>query len=239
MKVLLSEERLRGLISECVKMVLSEVHQSQLYHFVSPRQLEFILKNGFVLNGSEKKWSTSPKLKYFLSLTRNKNAKQGFPYMNYGYGGGGGTYHNDCDENIICRIEINTDLLGRYGKVMPFDYFYHMTGDDDDYDEQISSKEELLTYVDDEEELYRQPFSQAEERLYSSFKKFGKINSMKLINKIDIFINPNIKEFPSAFVENVMKCCKRYGIQFNVDDNLYSDINRFSIGKNTKSVRNG
>lgn len=192
----MQNEYLRQVIYESIdrylKDIINETHVRTLYHFLSPKQLRYIARYGFRLSDSEKEWSISPKLPNNLCFTRNRNGVQGFPYMTskYGYGG---TVHNDALDWIIIRLEIDTARLGRYGKVKPFDYMYHFNRDEGNTLQ--SSREDVAMLATDnydemsDEEIYNQPYSQAEERLYSNLKSIGKDDALRLIKRIDIYLD--------------------------------------------------
>ena len=233
----MQKEYLRQLIYESVdrylKDIITETHVRTLYHFLSPKQLRYIAENGFKLSDSEKEWSVSPKLPYNLCFTRNRNGVQGFPYMTskYGYGG---TVHNNALDWIIIRLEIDTAMLGRYGKVKPFDYMYHFNKDEGNAMQ--SSREDVAMLATDGydemdgEDIYTQPYSQAEERLYSNRESIGKDNSLRLIKRIDIYLDfkrihsdSAIWEENNDFLEWVRKTF--YGTPIFI----YDKINEFNL----------
>lgn len=204
-RVRLIESDLHRIVKECVnnvfkKGIITESHIQTLYHFVSPKQLKYISNYGFKFNNSEPNYSISPKLPNYLSFSRNRNGVQGFPYMNSKYSGGGGTCHNEAYTWMIIRLEIDAKKLNQYGKVKPFDYIHHVNKEEYEYsgdydgDYPQSSREEIAmmstnTPQRGNEEIYNQPFSQSEERLFSNLKKIPKENALKLIKRIDIWLD--------------------------------------------------
>ena len=202
----LTESDLHRIVKECVinafsqKSIITETHMQTLYHFVSPKQLKYIANYGFNFNNLEPNYSISPKLPNFLSFSRNRNGVQGYPYMNSKYSGGGGTGHNNALTWIIIRLEIDAEKLNQYGKVKPFDYIHHFNKEEcecsgyyyGDYPQ--SSREEIAMMSTsspskNDEEIYNQPFSQSEERLFSNLKRIPKENALKLIKRIDIWLD--------------------------------------------------
>lgn len=205
----LTESDLHRMVKECVKHVLNknvltETHMQTLYHFVSPKQLQYIARYGFKLNNLESNFSINPKLPNCLCFSRNRNGVQGFPYMNSKYSGGGGTCHNETLTWMIIRLEIDAEKLNQYGKVKPFDYIHHFNKEEcensgyyyGDYPQ--SGREETAMLATNthpnfinpsDEEIYNQPFSQAEDRLFSALKKIPKEESLKLIKRIDIWLD--------------------------------------------------
>ena len=179
--MILSESDIYKMVCECVSLLL-EGNMGTLYHFVGIDSLIHILKNNrFDLNDCGDGT-------YYMSATRNRNSRQGYPYMQSDYSLGGGTYHNPGDEGIIIRLELDGEKLRAYGKIKPFDYLYDEGDVIDDDGNRLNGKQEAMTYVGDFEEMYHQPFSQGEERLASKKKSIK--NAFSIIKRIDIYIDP-------------------------------------------------
>lgn len=227
----LTEDDLHRMINECIHIILNESNMSILYHFVNIEQLKHIIENGFTLNDREKEWSISPKLPYFLSLTRNRNAVQGFPYMNSRYSMGGGTLHNEGSEGVFIRLEVDGRKLNTYGKVKPFDYIYKMYQDGEAGmdGELYSGRGEVANMAvndpNEKEEIYHQPFSQAEERLFSDNDNISPEDSLDLINRIDICI---LQDYIGIEEENDVEELIQLLNELGVNYKIYNDINKFN-----------
>ena len=246
-------------INEGQYRLLVETHINKLYHFVTPKQLKYIFKNGFKLNDSESSYSISPKLPKFLSFSRNRNGVQGFPFMNTDYVGGGGTIHYSGESWLLVRIEIDGEKLNRYGKVKPFDYINHFNDEEEQdlnqgYYVPTSSKEEIanmakeypnldspsdakrLGYKRTEmgQEVYNQPFSQSEERLFSKLKRIPKDEALKLITRIDVYVNDSFREEAIEFYKFASWLDKQYLLfkELGIGLYYYDDINNFNLQTN-------
>ena len=227
-KIIISERAKNKLFTESK---LNETHVQNLYHFVTLDQLNYILKYGFSLNDKEKNFSISKKLPNFLSFSRNRNGVQGFPFMNTKYNLGGGTLRYIPQNENLCRIEIDGEKLNNYGKIKPFDYIYHLNKNDGE-DTPLSSKEEIqnlnwdypnVSYGEDEyQEIFNQPFSQSEERLFSKLKRIESKNVINLIKRIDFFISDNNED------EKLNKILKRLSL-LKIPYFIYTDINKFNL----------
>lgn len=142
MKVLISEERLYGLISECVKRILSESKvitegSSLLYHFLNFDRFKSVVEtNMFTPTSFEKGWFGG---KNSISLSRTKNFREGWPVIMYSGDDGKG------DDWCAIRLTIDGDLINRKpnfkynGKqynmsTKAFDWAYKEFGDGDPYD---------------------------------------------------------------------------------------------------------
>lgn len=189
-----TESELKDIITESVKMVLNERASDTLFHYCTLESLLLMLENNsFMLSDDEQEYNGDGR--YFMSLTRNKNSKQGYPYMQSKYSMGGGTRYNIGSEYMFCRIEFDGNALNTYNnfkvggkqhnfKVKPFDWLYHESGNmwDEGGYEKVNGKQDSMR-SDYEEEIYHQPFSQAEDRLTSD-KDFIP-NVKKFIKQID------------------------------------------------------
>lgn len=222
----LTESDLHRIVKESISRILCETHMQSLYHFVSVKQLRHIFRHGFTLSDEEESWSINPKLPNTLSFSRNKNSVQGFPYMVSKWGGG--SLNNEGNNNIIIRIEIDTEQLKAYGKVRPFDFMYH-------FDDGISSKEDIVQMArlfpnsEGNTGIFNQPFSQAEERLYSKLKTIPKDKSLLMIKNIDIFYdydNMNENEYNDfvVFLKWLKNACNN-----RIKISLYNNINKFNL----------
>ena len=179
--VQMNESDIRNMVNECLSLLL-EKNMPILYHFVCLGSLLHVLKtNRFDLNDCGDGT-------YYMSTTRNRNSVQGYPYMQSDYSLGGGTYHNPGEEGIICRLELDGELLRRYGKIGPFDYIYDEGDVSDGHGGILNGKQDAMTYFGDDEEMYHQPFSQGEDRLVS--KKASIPNADRIIRRIDVYIDP-------------------------------------------------
>ena len=179
--MVISENDIRKMAKRCVSLLM-ERNMGTLYHFTCIDSLLHILKtNRFDLNDCGDGT-------YYMSTTRNKNSVQGYPYMQSDYSMGGGSYHNPGFAGIICRLELDGELLRAYGKIRPFDYIYDAGDVIDDCGNYLNGKQDAMSYKYDPEEMYHQPFSQGEERLISRKKSIP--NADKIINRIDVYIDP-------------------------------------------------
>lgn len=205
--MLISEKDLKYIIFETVKRILNERATNILYHYCTLDSLILMLKNDcLMLSDDEQEYNGDGK--YFMSLTRNRNSKQGYPYMQSKYSMGGGTAHNVGSEYMFCRIEFDGQAMNIYNnfkvdgkqynfKVKPFDWLYHESSNmwDEGGYEIMNGKQDSMK-SDNDEEIYHQPFSQAEDRLISNkdfipnFKKFVKrIDFVFDINDIQELVN--------------------------------------------------
>jgi hypothetical protein len=189
--MLVTERELKYIINESVKRILSERATDVLYHYCTLESLMLMLENDcLMLSDDEQEYNGDGR--YFMSLTRNRNCKQGYPYMQSKYSMGGGTANNCGSEYYFCRIEFDGQAMNIYNnfkvggqqhnfKVKPFDWLYHESGEmwDEGGYEVVNGKQDSMK-SNSEEEIYHQPFSQAEDRLTSDkdfipdFKKFVK-----------------------------------------------------------------
>ena len=189
--MLINEKELKYIINESVKRILSERATDVLYHYCTLESLMLMLENDcLMLSDNEQEYNGDGR--YFMSLTRNRNSKQGYPYMQSKYSMGGGTANNCGSEYYFCRIEFDGSAMNIYNnfkvggkqhnfKVKPFDWLYHESGEmwDEGGYEIMNGKQDSMK-SNSEEEVYHQPFSQAEDRLTSDkdfipdFKKFVK-----------------------------------------------------------------
>lgn len=141
MKRKISLSQLRNLISESVDRYFSNLDESAsscLYHFIEPRYLVSLLRrNSFRTCNPETYYSDGEK-KYvdgegqrYISFTRNRNHKEGYPVIMLD-GNGASAF-----DSIICRISIDGDALNRFSnfksgqkkrhnlKVRPMDWAYY------------------------------------------------------------------------------------------------------------------
>ena len=212
-EVAINEGDIRKMVSECISLIV-ERNMGTLYHFVCIDSLLHILKtNRFDLNDNGEG-------QYYMSTTRNRNSVQGYPYMQSDYSQGGGSYHNAGFAGIICRLELDGELLRRYGKMGPFDYIYDEGDVPDDNGGYLNGKQDAMTYFGDNEEMYHQPFSQGEERLTSPRKSIP--NANRIIWKIDVYIDPYQaadKEWQKYNGKDLKYLIKNYGNKINFYDN--------------------
>ena len=199
----MSSEDLDAFVIEEDDVVLSEAASPLLYHFCSLGSLIKMLKdNKMYLNGNEEEYNDG--YQNFASFTRNKNSKQGYPYMQSRYSGGGGTLHNMGSRWMMCRMEFDGNVMNTYNQfrdkkgnkgkftVEPFDYLYNLNlYDGDESQPLMNGKQEHMAFLNrgEDEELYRQPFSQAEDRLMSNSEYIP--NLLKYVNKIDVLVDYN------------------------------------------------
>lgn len=214
----LTESDLRKMVKDCVTAILLEKNTPILYHFVSLNSLLHILSNNRLDLGPCGDGT------FYISTTRNRNSVQGYPYMQSNYSMGGGTYHNPGDEGIICRLELDGELLRKYGKIRPFDYLYDEGEITDNNGERLNGKQDAMTYFGDDEEMYHQPFSQGEDRLVS--KESSIPNANRIIRRIDVYMDPykaGDNNWQRAYGEKLTKLIKNYGNRIN----FYDDRNNF------------
>lgn len=197
----MSSEDLDAFVIEEDDDIISESASPILYHFCSLESLIKMLKdNRMYLNGNEEEYNDG--YKNFASFTRNKNSKQGYPYMQSRYTMGGGSFHNVGSRWMICRIEFDGNVMNTYNqfrdlkgnkgnfKVKPFDYIYNLNlYDGDESQPLLNGKQEHMLSLQGgkDEELYRQPFSQAEDRLMSNSEYIP--NLLKYINRVDVLVD--------------------------------------------------
>lgn len=194
------DKKINRVVNECISRFLQESASRVLYHYCTIESLKMMLETD-TLYLSDNEQEYNGKGMNFMSLTRNRNSKQGYPYMQSKYSCGGGTAHNNGSEYMLCRIEFDGDAMNTYNnfkrggkqhnfKVKPFDWLYHETGemwDEGGYD--IMNGRQDANYQDNYEEKYHQPFSQAEDRLLSTA---GEIPHMsKYVRRIDIVFDIN------------------------------------------------
>lgn len=215
MCILITESELKNIIFKSLKKFLHESASQRLFHFCSLSSLERICKTNSI-SLSDKEFKYNSQGKNFLSLTRNKNTEEGFPWMARQ---GSGSINLPSIDELCIRIEFDGNALNTYNnfknkrgnrknfKIKPFDYLYHQSGEDND-DYQMNGKQDQLSYLsDNEDELYHHPYSQAEDRLMSNAKIIP--NANKYIMDIDILIDVNyIKEnieYKNYFIQNLLK----------------------------------
>lgn len=259
--MLITEKELKYIISESIRRILSERASDVLYHYCTLESLSMMLENDcLMLSDDEQEYNGDGK--YFMSLTRNRNSKQGYPYMQSKYSMGGGTAHNVGSEYMFCRIEFDGRAMNIYNnfkvggkqhnfKVKPFDWLYHESGEmwDEGGYEIVNGKQDSMK-SDSKEEIYHQPFSQAEDRLTSdkdfvpNFKKFVKridfvfdINDIQKL--IDYYRIKNEKEISvldlqiSDEIDMMEKCLDKCdGIQCH----LYINKNDFDRQQNNVGI---
>lgn len=241
---------LKYIISESVKRIICEKHSSMLFHYCSINSLVKMLESNTLYLSNDEQEFNGEGLNY-MSLTRNKNSQQGYPYMQSYYSLGGGTHHNLGSEYIFCRINLNGNALKNHNnikvnnkqhsfKIKPFDYLYHQGKrfwDEGGYDI-VNGKHEMMT-SNDEEEVYHQPFSQAEDRLTSSSEIIP--NMLKYVDNIDICINEehlfkNIDMFETGYLrEQTLKELKTISSlkkQYPDLIRLYNKQSNFDLGNN-------
>lgn len=215
MKIL--ESDIRKMVVECVSLIL-ERNTPVLYHFLCLDSLIHVLVNNrFDLDDCGDGT-------YYMSATRNRNSVQGYPYMQSDYSQGGGSYHNAGFGGIICRLELDGELLRRYGKMGPFDYIYDEGDVPDENGGYLNGKQDAMTYFGDSEEMYHQPFSQGEERLVSKQKSIP--NADRIIRRIDFYIDPykaEDKHWQDMYGKKLTAVIKRYKDRIN----FYDDRNKF------------
>ena len=233
------------LAAACAKMIVEDAHRP-LYHFVSPRQLYYILKNRSI---------TTSKTEYgkdgrYVSFSRTRNGVQGYPFMQHGYTYGGGTDHNSGSPFYIVRIELSGTMLAANHKVKPFDFMHVDLPSGNSGRSDALHPEYGYQYSKDELEQYQknQPFAQAEDRLMTdkqSIEVIDKDGARRLIERVDVFVdNEQIKQANEWMKKNpgnddfyddikkdkriLTKCiglCRRYGIPFN----QYDSMDRFNL----------
>ena len=215
MKIL--ESDIRKMVVECVSLIL-ERNTPVLYHFLCLDSLIHVLgTNRLDLNDCGDGT-------YYMSTTRNRNSVQGYPYMQSDYSQGGGSYHNAGFGGIICRLELDGELLRRYGKMGPFDYIYDEGDVPDENGGYLNGKQDAMTYFGDSEEMYHQPFSQGEERLVSKQKSIP--NADRIIRRIDVYVDPykaEDKHWQDMYGKKLTAVIKRYKDRIN----FYDDRNKF------------
>jgi hypothetical protein len=260
--MLISENDLKHIILESVRRILNERASDVLYHYCTLDSLLLMLENNcLMLSDDEQEYNGDGK--YFMSLTRNRNSKQGYPYMQSKYSMGGGTAHNVGSEYFFCRIEFDGHALNTYNnfkvggqqhnfKVKPFDWLYHESGDmwDEGGYEIVNGKQDAMR-SDSEEEIYHQPFSQAEDRLTSdkdfipNFKKYVKridfvfdINDIQKL--VDYYREENPKEISMLDMQisdeiDVMEQCLDYC--HDVPCHLFINKNDFDKQRNNVGIK--
>ena len=213
----INEHDIKKMVTECVSLLM-ERNMDTLYHFVCIDSLLHILKtNRFDLNDCGDGT-------YYMSTTRNRNSVQGYPFMQSDYSQGGGSYHNAGFGGIICRLELDGELLRRYGKMGPFDYIYDEGDVPDENGGYLNGKQDAMTYFGDSEEMYHQPFSQGEERLVSKQKSIP--NANRIIRRIDVYVDPYQaadKQWQKWKGKDLAYLIKKYGNKIS----FYDDRGRF------------
>lgn len=233
---------------EIQKYVILENASPVLFHFCTlPSLIQKLKTNSFPLSVDNRNFSKNGKPLNFMSLTRNRNIFQGYPYMMKIIGGGDGMQFPD---EALCRIELDGNILnlksnfkqanGNKGNfnVKPFDWWYvddQMSYDNfgelgDEYMFPKTSKEYSLwagKRNNDNEDMYNQPLSQAEDRLLSQSKVIP--NADKYIKRIDILLNPlGQDENPKKTIRTVINLKKNsiFGNIIHVySANQYKDFN--------------
>lgn len=213
----INEHDIKKMVTECLSLLM-ERNMDTLYHFVCIDSLLHILKtNRFDLNDCGDGT-------YYMSTTRNRNSVQGYPFMQSDYSQGGGSYHNAGFGGIICRLELDGELLRRYGKMGPFDYIYDEGDVPDENGGYLNGKQDAMTYFGDSEEMYHQPFSQGEERLVSKQKSIP--NADRIIRRIDVYVDPYQaadKQWQKWKGKDLAYLIKKYGNKIS----FYDDRGRF------------
>lgn len=142
----ITESELHSIVKETVKRFIkkkasiNESASALLYHFIMPRYLLSLLKRNsfrtsepeiFLNYDTQEPEYINGKNQRFISLTRNKNHKEGYPVIMLG-----GMDSNYID-TIICRITIDGNALNTYNnfkssqgkqhniKVKPLDWAYY------------------------------------------------------------------------------------------------------------------
>lgn len=202
-----------GPIDDVINRVLSrlvETHTRPLYHFMCMDSLCHALECGrFDLADREADNNPHGDESYFLSLTRQRNTSQGYPYM---VNHEGGTINNSGDYGLFIRLEMDVDELRRYGRVEPFDWVYEEGYEDMDHASRVNGKQDAMSFgyeahydEDSRNQFYRQPWSQAEERLFTRHSSipFDK----RTVKRIDIYYD---REIDDENLRKLRKIAKKY-----------------------------
>ena len=237
------QNKIHKILIESINKVLNEGASPLLYHYCSLESLEKMLSsNHLFLSDHEQEYNG--KGMNYMSLTRNRNSVQGYPYMQSQYSYGGGTHYNSGSNYLYCRLEIDGNTLNTYNnikdknnkrhniKIKPFDYLYNEFGD--------TNGPSDAYWSEDEEERYHQPFSQAEDRLTSSASEIPHMD--KYVKSIDVFIDIkalvntllNDPRDVSSYYEEIKQLndlCHNYKI------NIYTKRSSFDLG-NKRDINN-
>lgn len=206
-KVIISESKLRNIISGSIRRALSEsTNMGVLYHFTTMMGLYGMAKTGRVQSsGGQKDMSNG---KNYISFTRHKTFREGFAAA-------------EGMSDYPVRVEFNMAIVNSmHGvKTEPFEYYspsrsniaYKLDNGEEDgvygdingYNPRVrdeSGKEiyrqEYKAYQDDEYSGYDEPeheyYNQAEERLITDRKDI----STKAITRVDIaYFDPYVEQF--------------------------------------------
>lgn len=223
---------------------LNEGISNVVYHYCSMDNLLKMIKNDKLYFTKSESDCNFKNMNSF-STTRNRNSKMGYPFMQSGDSSyGGGTIHNDAGFPFyFIRIEFDGKSLmnlqythrGKHTTIKgkPYDYIYHFNRDENEmggYDI-LNSREEIAMRAKegslDDDEGHEQPFSQAEDRLFS--KKTAVDGFKKTVKRIDILIrmdklydyieeDDNLKEV-DKFLNEVRWLMSSSGYDVHVYDN--------------------
>ena len=229
------------------KSMLKEAATSLLYHFLTPENLLSLLRrNSFKLSTEEQQYNGDGR--YFLSLTRNKNFKEGYPVIMMS-----GENHAVFD-NLVCRLTIDGDALNTFANfkyrnkqhnlsVKPFDFANRDLKGEDYMDDSDNGKEWMmksndgygtpLGYMDDKT---HHPYSQAEDRLTSDTPYLP--NADKFITCIEIYaINAPIANQEDARGENAyIRKIISMANQKDIPIFLYDNPSAFNYSKKDASI---
>lgn len=223
------------LIQDCVNRVMKEIkqmlvetHMHSLYHFMSLESLKRALYTGFLeLSDVEADYNNYGDETFSLSTTRQRNTSQGYPYMVMN---DGGTIHNLGDYGLFIRAELDGEAVRKYGNVKPFDWMYHESPSLNDSGLRVNGKQDMMSCFDEEDYLYRQPWSQAEERIFSKQQKIP--FDRETVIRVDIWFDPS--KIEPTNIDTFMQLFEEYKnsewIFF-----YYKDKNRFHLQKNPET----
>lgn len=189
------------IISESIVKALFEGISDVVFHYCSMENLLKMVKTDKLYFNKFEKEGNKGGMRA-LSTTRNRNSVQGYPYMQSGdceYGGG--TMFNGAGSSFyFIRIEFDGRALqnlqysyrGKHTtlKGEPYDYIYHLNKDEFGDNKALNSREEIAQGIKDasmsDDELKGQPFSQAEDRIFS--QKAAVDGFSKVVKRIDVLI---------------------------------------------------
>lgn len=233
--------------SHTEKKQLKEAATSLLYHFLTPEYLLSLLnRNSFKLSKDEQ--SYNGKGRYFLSLTRNRNFKEGYPVIMMS-----GENHAVID-NLVCRLTIDGEALNTFvnfkfhgkqhnAKTEPFDFANkdlkgedYMNGSENGKEWMLKSDDGFCTPIGYMDDKSHHPYSQAEDRLTSDVPYLP--NADKFITCIEIYaINTPLANQEDDRKENA---CLRKIIsmakQRNIPIFLYNSSSAFNYSKKGASI---
>lgn len=193
--------RIKQIIDECVKHVLTEMFSDKIYHFTNEKGLIDILKNNRIRLTRNGKYHTDSvyndervnrNYPYYLSFTRIKQNTEGYGSWKFNYSG------------LIVRIEFNSEQLNYNYKGVTVDYFKgknrYFTGNEKDK-RLIQSEDRLLSnepylenidrYITEIDVLVNDAKYDFVMRWFKDFMSRPEIMNSPLATKIKVFYSKN------------------------------------------------